>query len=262
MNLVGISAILIVVSLGSVIAKELSSCSCGLNKVNTRVINGREAISNNYPWMVALVDRNMHVFCGGSILNSQYILTAAHCLVNTRSPSEVWIAPGAHDKRDIKYTLRVSSIQIHRDYSGTQDRSRFCYNDVAIIKLLHPIDFSGEYGRDVKPICLPPNWMKTYPLGLHATGWGQTSDGGPQADKLQIVEFKEADHNRCLRQYGPGSVIKSTLCVEAPGKDVCRGDSGGPLVYKYGSFNFVVGVASFAACGKGTRKFSTYVLHS
>ena len=45
----------------------------------TRIVNGHEAIKHEFPFMAALMNRQRQ-FCGGSLIDSKHILTAAHCV--------------------------------------------------------------------------------------------------------------------------------------------------------------------------------------
>lgn len=45
----------------------------------TRIVGGWSTEINEYPWMVALT-LNGHIFCGGTLINDLYVLTAAHCI--------------------------------------------------------------------------------------------------------------------------------------------------------------------------------------
>merc|ERR1712013_695171 len=58
-----------------------SLCQCGLAKPKKRIVNGTEADINEYPWQVGIVEKGQTtVFCGGSLISDQWVLTAAHCL--------------------------------------------------------------------------------------------------------------------------------------------------------------------------------------
>merc|ERR1712198_235369 len=54
-----------------------SSCRCG-QKGGSRIVGGNPTDVNEWPWQAALVTRNQQ-FCGGSLINDRYVLTAAHC---------------------------------------------------------------------------------------------------------------------------------------------------------------------------------------
>ena len=57
---------------------------CGVSTVDgirTRIVGGEEAQSDEIPWQVALVWRgDIRPFCGGTLLSSRTVLTAAHCM--------------------------------------------------------------------------------------------------------------------------------------------------------------------------------------
>ena len=57
------------------------SLECGVVNRVAKIINGQETEVHEYPWHVGLVyDENSAIWCGGSIISSIWILTAAHCV--------------------------------------------------------------------------------------------------------------------------------------------------------------------------------------
>lgn len=52
---------------------------CGLTNVQRRIVGGVETQVNQYPWMVLLMYRG-RFYCGGSVISSFYVVTAAHCV--------------------------------------------------------------------------------------------------------------------------------------------------------------------------------------
>merc|ERR1719273_653632 len=66
-----------------------SSCSCGLANTADRIVGGEETEANEYPWQVALVSKKgSHPWCGGTLISSQHVLTAAHCTAGS-SPKSI-----------------------------------------------------------------------------------------------------------------------------------------------------------------------------
>uniref|UniRef100_D3Z215 Coagulation factor X n=1 Tax=Mus musculus TaxID=10090 RepID=D3Z215_MOUSE len=49
-----------------------------------RIVGGRECKDGECPWQALLINEDNEGFCGGTILNEFYILTAAHCLHQAR----------------------------------------------------------------------------------------------------------------------------------------------------------------------------------
>lgn len=55
---------------------------CGISEVKPqkRIVNGKEVVPNSIPWQVGLKNKKTKIiFCGGSIITSYHILTAAQC---------------------------------------------------------------------------------------------------------------------------------------------------------------------------------------
>ncbi|KAK8395459.1 hypothetical protein O3P69_006251 [Scylla paramamosain] len=72
-------------------------CVCGVRNSVTRIVGGEETLQHEYPWHAAIYSKlENRPFCGGSIINNQWILTAAHC-VNSSLPTMASILIGAHN---------------------------------------------------------------------------------------------------------------------------------------------------------------------
>merc|ERR1719330_1121874 len=158
------------------------TCQCG-NKggaANGRIVGGQATEEHEYPWQVGLVTANgRSPFCGGTLISSTHVLTAAHC--TQRSASSTKVLLGEHNINDNDYNrVDVAEIINHPDYDdGTTD------NDYAILRLANPVTFTNE----VSPACLPADLSATF-TGVLATvtGWGTLSSGGSQPTVLQEVD--------------------------------------------------------------------------
>jgi len=129
-------------------------CICGIPHKAQRIIGGKETGINEYPWQVGLITGSKrHPFCGGSIITSQHILTAAHCL-KKRLVSDISILLGEHDTTDSDpLIIPVIRITNHPDF----DPIKLNY-DFAILTLAKKITFSSTKS----PVCLPSNTTKTF----------------------------------------------------------------------------------------------------
>jgi len=217
-----------------------TNCRCGERKVvRTRIVGGQNAQKNEYPWQVGLVSNwGSTPFCGGSLISSTTVVTAAHCAT---SPSQFKVVVGDHDvtQGDGEQRISVASWTSHPNYnSNNQD------HDIAIIQLAQPVQFSDS----VAPVCLPPSSSSNYDgATATATGWGTLSSGGSRPSILQEVDLTVLTNGECTRApniYSSGQISNNMICASGPGKDSCQGDSGGPLVVHSGSFD-LVGVVSW-----------------
>ncbi|KAI7837488.1 hypothetical protein COHA_008679 [Chlorella ohadii] len=203
--------------------------------VEMKIINGDDAVAGQFDFMVALF-MNGRFFCGGVLLDNSTVLTAAHCVVDTKivdNPSAltVWAMGNQYP---------VDRIFAHPGYSASkipQDNADMTFDgslhDVALIKLKNPIP-------DLTSVALLP--AKDLQLSdqqrLQVAGWGTTETGRPS----NVLQFAGVEY---LLPYRCPSDYDDVLCGGGTGQNTCNGDSGGPLIVRNGEGKaVVVGVTS------------------
>merc|ERR1711881_394328 len=222
---------------GPVVTAAPGTCQCGVKggAANGRIVGGQETEEHEYPWQVGLVSRNGRTpWCGGTLISSTHVLTAAHC--TQTSASSIRVLLGEHSIADSDFNrVDVAEIINHPNYnSQTTD------NDYALLRLSSPVAFTNE----VSPACLPADLSATY-AGVLATvtGWGTLSSGGNQPTALQEVDVTVTTNAVCNQAYG--SITADMICAADSGKDSCQGDSGGPLIAPENGRQALIGVVSW-----------------
>lgn len=192
--------------------------------LESRIIGGRVALENAWPWAASLRSRGQH-FCGASLVTASYLLTAAHCVSHAGQTglTAVLIQKGEVTEREI------SRVIPHPKYNGHQ-------HDIAMLKVERPLSSP--------PLCL----SLLVPEGSTASvvGWGRTFPGGAHSDALRETEVTILPASRCRSAYRQ-FFRKGMLCAgsEGQGRDACQGDSGGPLMLFMGGAWVQVGIVSF-----------------
>jgi hypothetical protein len=218
-----------------------------------KIVGGAPTPITAAPYQVAMINSSgvdgpgltdAALRCGGSILDTTHVVTAAHCVEGLGFPGNIDIIAGT-DNLDAppappRQRLDVSAINIHPGYDPVSAR-----NDAALLTLASPLSF----GPSVQPIALAST---TPPAGTSAlvTGFGTTTFEGPVSATLlgtQVNLVADGDAT-CAGAYGLSPDDQAVmLCAAAPDKDSCQGDSGGPLV----AGGVLIGLVSFGEeCAK------------
>lgn len=185
-----------------------------------KIVGGVEAVPHSHPSIVSIQVFGSQ-YCGGSIVNENFIVTAAHCA--TRAPSDYTVVAGEHNllsSDGVEQEVQVAELIPHPDYNTLNSR-----NDIAIFRLASPLVFN----QNVSAANIPPSGFETE-LTLKAIGWGTTTEGGSIPDPLQEVNVPFHTDGECRALYTLVSYIyKEMICAGEDGHDSCQGDSGGPL---------------------------------
>ncbi|MCF6258242.1 MAG: trypsin-like serine protease [Gammaproteobacteria bacterium] len=226
--------------------------------ITPRIIGGTNADPNEYPWAVTLLRANINggfdaTFCGGTLIASRWVLTAAHCVDDLSSASKIEVAIGINNLNNISNTDRqtVSHIFVHPAYNKTLSLN----NDIALLELATPASNAVLNIAD-------NNLTDDIATGelMTVIGWGTTS-ANLQApifpSLLQETQIPRFDFAACNTIYN-GLLTDNMICAgfAAGGKDTCQGDSGGPILYfnTSDSTYYQTGVTSF---GNGCAEANT-----
>uniref|UniRef100_A0A8C6PMQ9 Zgc:100868 n=1 Tax=Nothobranchius furzeri TaxID=105023 RepID=A0A8C6PMQ9_NOTFU len=210
------------------------SSVCGQPPLNTKIVGGQVASAGSWPWQVSL--QTTYHFCGGSLINSQWVLTAAHCLARLTVYLGLQTIQGSNPN---SVSRTVARIIVHASYnSETSD------NDIALLQLSSAVTFTSY----IKPVCLAAAGSTFYSnVSSWVTGWGNTASGGKMSEYQGIRLQTFVGNRQCNCNYGVGSITDNMMCagLAAGGKDSCQGDSGGPMVSKQGGVWVQEGIVSY-----------------
>jgi len=219
-----------------------------------RIINGQQAPSP-IPWQAHMRQGSptggFSFFCGGTILDSTTILTAAHCYHGKDlTATNFFIAAGATHVQDAgAQTSFVASITLHENYNPNTIN-----NDIAILKLKTPLTFNDK----VKPACLPAATLT--PSGVCvASGWGLIGqEPNVRTLNLMYVAKPVIVNTQCrLTSWAPSQITDNMICAGDAdgGESTCSGDSGGPLIVAGANdVATIIGTTSFGpSSGCGTK---------
>lgn len=195
-----------------------------------RIIGGTPIAITAAPWQVFVTIRSQQQ-CGGALLSNRWVVTAAHCVDQIRSPADITVAVGsAAISAQTPGALRqVARVEVFPGW----DRRTF-RNDLALLELASEVLASPATLPVTLPLTQDP---ATWPLaGTPATitGWGATDPNGtPSLDLQQAgVRILANPGTPDCGEYGELFDPASQICAGefGGGVDACQGDSGGALV--------------------------------
>lgn len=244
--------------------------NCGRTVLVDRIVGGVDASLFAWPWIALLRGKSARESswtCGGVLISSRYVLTAAHCVRNSRFSLE-FVRVGEHQlSRRVDCESRVCApdpqdilveeIIVHEDYERVSGCPR-CH-DIALLRLSTPAQLNTAH---VVPICLPMNLERD--LGVYnqdfshrfawAAGWGTVDPvRRVPADVLQEAYLPLGKRFCDVSAYPDSNMV---LCAGGEGADSCGGDSGGPLVMENATTNtnYLIGLVSSGPTFCGARQ--------
>jgi len=232
------------------VTSSISSAASASSPRAASIINGEEQDIEDFPFQVSLMQGNFH-FCGGTVVNSRWVLTAAHCVVN-RLPGDVDVVLGTANLQTGGTRFSVGAIRIHPDYVGGGDF------DVAMLRLDDTLLWPRVFLQTPQePHLSMPGDTAT------VIGWGQT-ESGSGSPMLLGVDLPIITNEECENIAGAffGGIGPGTICAGGNRLDrgPCFGDSGGPLLVPHMGGWAEIGVVSRAVnvdqCGNIPAAFA------
>ncbi|XP_078392470.1 transmembrane protease serine 12-like [Cetorhinus maximus] len=240
---------------------------CGLRPlmgipVPSRVVGGQDALPGAWPWQVSIQFKQHNVqwhICGGVIIDTRWVLTAAHCFGTSARHVNSWVVvTGLH--RRSHYNTHVSMVHVAKIIRHPRYSRETLKHDIALLQMQRRI----AYTHYVQPVCLPGNHTALAGVSLcYISGWGATVSDGPGSDILREAAVNLIPRKVCnKRGWYNGKIGRAMQCAgyEDGAADGCQGDSGGPLqCFNYWDERFyLMGVSSFGVqCGL-PRKVGVY----
>ncbi|XP_028910268.1 complement C1s subcomponent isoform X1 [Ornithorhynchus anatinus] len=243
-----------------VLGVELPECApvCGEPRVPIedveRVFGGTEAKIGNFPWQIFFQQPR----AGGALVAERWVLTAAHVVEDTASPT---MYAGAilvgHAGLQRAQALVADAVFVHPGWKRVSDPTRRTDydNDIALVRLKNPV----EMGPNVAPVCLPgPDFHLSDGTLGYVSGWGKKEDRD-HVFKLRKAKLPVVPMDRCRRVKSKKAdttafrFTENMICAGERGADSCDGDSGGAFVVDLGEERpkyFAAGLVSWGPeCG-------------
>ncbi|XP_039432139.1 melanization protease 1-like [Culex pipiens pallens] len=241
---------------------------CGPDNLGDRIFGGNKTEIDQFPWTVALEYRNKNppsVDCGGSLINTRYVITAAHCVQHVRK-EDLIARLGEYDLEsdldcdgpdncnlEVIYA-KIAEIKIHFKF-------RYKQNDIALLKLQNALP--EDYYDYFLPICLPQSAELEENLfidrNVTVVGWGSTGNETRSRFKMQ-TDLVTTSVEECQNDFQLALVAQKVhpnhICAKSATElkqGTCGGDSGGPLMTSVNGNWYLIGVVSLGPpCGKST----------
>ncbi|RWS26206.1 Transmembrane protease serine 2-like protein [Leptotrombidium deliense] len=227
------------------------------SRVGWRIIGGKLATEDQFPWQVTLNTYGQH-FCGGSIITNKCVLTAAHCLEHSY---KITVRAGTLDR----YNERGKSYNVVKRIFHPKWNTKTSYADLMVVCVNPHITYQESIRAGMSgigPVCLPPQGF-SYHGTAKISGFGKASVNGEPTNQMFYITEKILSHRTCHRLYGKSEYPYDRKTMICAGKingrtGTCQGDSGGPLVVLKNNHWYQYGIVSYGGdvCGKSPTVFT------
>ncbi|NWI70362.1 CTRL protease, partial [Todus mexicanus] len=201
------------------VCPSASPAGCGVPATNPvveyseRIVNGQNASPGSWPWQVSLQTRTGSHFCGGSLINQYWVVTAAHCNFN---PYNQVVVLGGYDLSNQQgvQVRTVAQAITHPNWNPNTFQ-----NDITLLRLSSPAQLSNT----VSPICLAPaNLNLPGNTQVVTTGWGRVNPNSQAlATRLQQVALPLISQSQCMQYWG-NRITNNMLCAGGAGASSCQ----------------------------------------
>ncbi|XP_037668859.1 tissue-type plasminogen activator isoform X1 [Choloepus didactylus] len=248
---------------------DVPQCStCGLRQYKQpqfRIKGGLFADIASHPWQAAIFVKNRRspeerFLCGGILISSCWVLSAAHCFLDRFPPHHVKVVLGRTYRvvpGEEEQTFEVEKYIVHKEFDDDTYN-----NDIALLQLKSDSLSCAQESNAVATVCLPeadlqlPDWTE-----CEASGYGKHEASSPfYSERLKEAHVRLYPSSRCTSQHlFNRTITNNMLCAgdtrsggnQANLHDACHGDSGGPLVCMKDNRMTLVGIISWGlGCGQ------------
>ena len=157
-----------------IVGVALVATTASAQDPGVQVVGGTTAEPGEYPWQVALYKKQGPSFgfiCGGTLIATQRVLTAAHC--TSGNANSMLVKVGTQTLNSGGTVIAVSGYADHPSYSSSTSQ-----NDVAVLQLANSgtagggqiLQLIGQEGSADDAL-----WAPGDPLAI--SGWGSTTQG-------------------------------------------------------------------------------------
>uniref|UniRef100_R4G2D1 SP1-Sep-5 n=1 Tax=Acanthosepion pharaonis TaxID=158019 RepID=R4G2D1_ACAPH len=212
----------------------------GFGAPNKQIVAGRAAVNCEFPSIVHLIIKKKDgtFSCGGTLIDSLHVLTAAHCFGAGVKSVQVNIGTNENNKAG-KFLLNAEEVITHGGFIERPMR-----NDIAIVKLSKRVQFS----TCVKAATLAVTGQTFDHKTCVAAGWGKLGYELPSTHVLQKVSMPIIPQEDCARKMDYARLNNQHICAgdfSYGGASTCMGDSGGPLYCPFDGRMVLAGITSF-----------------
>nr|XP_025864701.1 coagulation factor VII isoform X2 [Vulpes vulpes] len=226
-----------------------------------RIVGGKVCPKGECPWQAAVkVDGKL--LCGGTLIDTAWVVSAAHCFERIKNWKNLTVVLGEHDLSEDdgdEQERHVAQVIVPDKYIPLKTN-----HDIALLHLRTPVAYTDH----VVPLCLPEKTFSERTLAFirfsTVSGWGQLLDRGATALQLMAIDVPRVMTQDCQeqsrRRSGSPAITENMFCAGYldGSKDACQGDSGGPHATKFQGTWYLTGVVSWGEGCAAEGYFGVY----